>query len=190
MQWSKVGCLAGMSLLLAGVQTAEAQKCRNCRDARIVEIRRASPSSSPLGALEFGVRGGYDFDQDVPSAGAQLRIPIFRPLYLVPSGDVFFDDSATEWQLNADLLIRPVGLAGLYGGAGAAFVNSQLFDADAANDDDETEVGLNVVVGLDGGRIWYTTVRPFVEARWTTVEDIQPFRLVAGINVPVSGFRH
>lgn len=181
MRHIRFGWITAGLLLVGAAQGLEAQKCRNCRSARVIEVRKAEVSS-PWTPVEFGVRGGFDFDADVGSAGAQLRIPIFAPLQLAPSGDVFFDDAPTEWQLNADLLIRPVGLGGLYGGAGAAFVN-----LDQGQTDDETEVGLNVIVGLDGGTVWFTTVRPFVEARWTYVDDLDPFRLVAGINVPVTG---
>jgi len=134
---------------------------------------------------QFGVRGGYDFDADVGTAGAQLRIPMAPGLTLAPSADVFFNDSPTEWQINADLLLRPAALGGLYGGVGAAFLNRDF----ELEDDSETEVGLNLVLGLESGRIRNTSVRPFVEGRWTLVEDYDAFRLAAGINVPISGFR-
>jgi hypothetical protein len=135
--------------------------------------------------VQFGVRGGYDFDADVGTAGAQLRIPIAEGLAVAPSADVFFNDSPTEWQMNADLLLRPAALGGLYGGFGAAFLNRDFDDSD----DSDTEVGLNLILGLESGRIRHSSVRPFVEARWTTVEDYDAFRLAAGINVPISGFR-
>jgi len=32
-------------------------------------------------------------------------------------------------------------------------------------------------------------VPPFVEGRWTSVDDYDAFRLVAGFNVPISGRR-
>ena len=134
---------------------------------------------------QFGVRGGYDFDADVGTAGAQLRVPLAQGLALAPSADVFFNDSPTEWQINADLLLRPAALGGLYGGFGAAFLNRDF----ELEDDSDTEVGLNLILGLESGRIRNTSVRPFVEGRWTTVEDYDAFRLAAGINVPISGFR-
>jgi hypothetical protein len=134
---------------------------------------------------QFGVRGGYDFEEDVGTAGAQLRIPLAPGLALAPSADVFFNDSPTEWQINADLLLRPAALGGLYGGFGAAFLNRDF----ELEDDSDTEVGLNLILGLESGRIRNTSVRPFVEGRWTTVEDYDAFRLAAGINVPISGFR-
>ena len=50
-------------------------------------------------------------EEDVGSAGAQLRIPVVPQLLLGPSADVFFGDDAPEWQVNGDLVIRPVGLS-------------------------------------------------------------------------------
>ena len=134
---------------------------------------------------QFGVRGGYDFEEDAGMAGAQLRIPVAHFLTFAPSGDVFFGDAGNDWQINADALVRPAALGGLYGGIGAAFLNREF---DALGDGD-TEVGLNLILGLESGRIRNTTLRPFVEGRWTTVEDYDAFRLAAGFNVPISGRR-
>ena len=139
----------------------------------------------PAEPATFGVRGGYDFQEDVGTAGAQLRIPVASALAFAPSADVFFDDSPTEWQVNLDALLRPAALGGIYGGVGAAFLNRD-FDL---LDDDETEVGLNLILGIESGRIRNTSVRPFVEGRWTMVDDYDAFRLAAGINVPISGRR-
>jgi hypothetical protein len=167
-------------LLLAGVESLDAQ-CRTSRDRRRHECRaRRTTVVSPV---QFGVRGGYDFTDEEGSAGAQLRLPVAPQLLVVPSGDVFFADAGTEWQLNTDLVLRPSTLAGVYGGIGVAFVNREF----EPGDDSETEVGFNLLLGLEGGRIAGSTLRPFVEGRWTRVEDHSPFRLVAGFNVPVSG---
>lgn len=133
--------------------------------------------------VEFGVRGGYDFDADVGSAGAQFRIPLIRQLLVVPSGDVFFADEGqgTDWQVNADLLARPDELGGVYGGIGAAFLRTD-FDADG---DQEVEAGYNLFGGIEGGPLMSTRVRPFAEARWSFVDEADPFRLVIGINTAV-----
>lgn len=133
--------------------------------------------------VEFGVRGGYDFDADVGSAGAQLRLPLIRQLLVVPSGDVFFADEGegTDWQLNADLVARPDELGGVYGGIGAAFLQTD-FDADG---DQEVEAGYNLLGGIEGSALFGTRVRPFAEARWTFVDEVDPFRLVIGINTAV-----
>lgn len=190
-----VGVLA---LLLFTAGDLSAQRCRThgrvtvCerdRDRDRDRDRRDRDRRGPwrdAGPIEFGVRGGYDFEEDGGTAGAQFRIPLVRQLAIVPSADVFFDESDTEWQINADAVVRPDALAGLYFGAGAAFLNRD-FDPLDLDDDSETEVGFNLLVGLDGGRISGSSLRPFVEGRWTTVEEYDAFRLNVGINVPVSG---
>ena len=187
-----------LTLLLLGAQGLDAQcrdsrgrRDRDCRDrdrdrdrdrSRVVVVHR---SSSPT-AVQFGVRGGFDFRDEVGSGGAQFRIPLVPQVALSPSADVFFGDGGPDWQLNADLLFRPHVLAGVYGGLGVAFVNREHDRFAPDEGDDETEVGVNLVGGLEGGRISGSTLRPFVELRWTAVEDYSPFRLVAGFNVPVS----
>lgn len=173
----KTLCTGAVALLLLGATTLDAQ----CRRGD----HRCRAAHSAAGAMvEFGVRGGYDFEVDGGMAGAQVRIPLVRQFMLVPSADVFFDDAVAEWQVNADAVVRPDGLGGLYGGAGVAFVNGD-FDGDG---DSGTEVGYNLLLGLDGGRVASTTLRPFVEGRWTDVESFDPFRLVVGVNVPITGF--
>jgi hypothetical protein len=167
-------CLA--ILLAAGVQTADAQCIgRWCRDGdRHRRTQRAGPP-------ELGVRGGYDFGDDSAMAGVQVRIPIIPQLFLLPSADVFFDDSPSEWQANLDLAVRPRALGGIYGGAGVAFLDREF----TVGEDGETQVGYNIFAGLDGGQILETRLRPYVEARWSGVDDYEPFRLVVGGNVPL-----
>lgn len=184
-------CLA--MLALAGTQALEAQECRTrggrteCRDRSRTWVVVTERSQSRWESTQFGVRGGYDFQEDAGSAGAQLRVPLAPQLLLVPSADVFFGDGPSDWQLNGDLMIRPEDLAGLYGGVGVALL-SRDDPADPA-EDRETRVGFNLFAGLESGRVRGTSLRPFVEARWTGVEDYFPFRLAAGFNVPISGAR-
>jgi hypothetical protein len=170
-----------LALLLAGTATLEAQQCTPAQQ----RAGRCSPPPPPpmQPAIEFGVRAGYDFSDDSGSAGTQVRIPFGPALALVPSGDVHFGSAPTQWQLNADLVVRPRTLGGLYAGAGAAVVSRQ-FDTFG---DTETRAGFNLLLGLQGVRIHDTTARPFVEGRWTHIDDYRPFRLMAGIYVPISG---
>ena len=163
--------LVMMVLLCVGAGSADAQ-------------RRRDPDGLDWlpGPVEFGVRGGHSFEERVGSAGSQLRIPLLRELLVVPSADVFFGDEAgVEWQLNADAVVRPFGLGGLYAGAGGAFV---IRDSDG-DDDEEWEAGYNLFAGLEGGSMFDASVLPFVEARWSYVDDFSPFRIAAGINVAV-----
>lgn len=179
--------LGAFALLLVGAVEAEAQcrrtwwgsSCGDDRRDRRSRVVHARP------AVEFGVRGGFDFEEDAGTAGTQFRIPLARQLLLSPSADVLFADAATEWQVNVDALLRPTALGGVYGGAGVAFLNGDLDRSGSG----ETEVGANLVLGIESGRVSGTSVRPFAEGRWTTVSDYDTFRLALGINVPVSGTR-
>ena len=67
-------------------------------------------------------------------------------------------------------------------GAGVAFLNADF----ELTGDAETEVGYNLFAGLEGNWLRETSIRPFVEARWTSVEEYDAFRLNVGFNVPVS----
>ena len=57
------------------------------------------------------------------------------------------------------------------------------FDGD---DDSEFEAGYNLLVGINARPVFDTRARPFAEARWSGVDDYHPFRLVAGVNVPIN----
>ena len=142
------------------------------------------------GPVQFGVRGGYSFDEEVGSAGTQFRIPIVSQFWIVPSADVFLGDSATtDWQINGDAVIAPSALGGLYGGIGAALLDhgDQPEDEGEEEDDenDDPRWGLNLFAGLDGGSLFEASLRPFAEARWTLLDETSPFRLSFGINVPI-----
>ena len=182
--------MVGLALLiLAGAQSVEAQqRCVVTRRNRICYSTDRDQNRYSRPVAQFGVRGGYDFTDDLGSGGAQVRIPLVPQLLVVPSADVFFNSGGARWQLNTDLVLRPYSLAGVYGGVGVSFLNRD-FDTGDLDDDTETRAGYTLLVGLDGGRISGSSVRPFVEGRWTQTEDYHPFRLVAGINVPISGGR-
>jgi hypothetical protein len=73
-----------------------------------------------------------------------------------------------------------VSLFLLRGGAGLALVDARRVG------DEGTELGLNLFIGIQGPRP-RARVRPFAEARWTLVQDATPFRLAAGVNIPLGG---
>jgi hypothetical protein len=125
-------------------------------------------------ALAGGVRGGHDFENDAWSAGAQASIPIYQRFELRPSGDWFFgDETPFRWQLNADGAIRFGPGGTVYGGGGAAFVRVRPLE--------DVKTGYNIFAGIVPARPG-GSFRPFIEARWTWVNDASPFRLVAGFD--------
>ena len=176
---------------------AQAQQCRRYAGGTVVvcdrnrgpergrdRVRERDHREWGRPPVELGVRGGWDFDGGQGSIGTQLRVPVIRPFAVAPSFDAFFGDEGASWQLNLDGQIRPMALGGLYFGGGGARIRRE-FDVLAGN---ETKVGWNALLGIDGGRVARTTLRPFAEGRWSGAGDFHAFRLVAGVNVPIGMF--
>jgi hypothetical protein len=125
------------------------------------------------GPIEAGIRTGRDFENHAWSLGGQLRIPVRRNLELRPSADLFFPKhGSTGWQANGDAAIRLGQGGGLYAGGGIAFVHLG---------DSRTETGYNLFFGLSTAPPLART-KPFVEFRWTFLDDTSPFRLAAGFS--------
>ena len=133
------------------------------------EAQRGRWSLKP--SPQIGVRGGYDYDIDVWSAGGQLRWPFMRRgrIQVVPSGDVFFAEGSADWQANADVIYSPGSRGGVYYGGGVGF-SSRPGDGEWA---------VNRLVGLRLSRHMY------IEGRWTNVDSRTLFRLVVGWNMPL-----
>jgi hypothetical protein len=134
--------------------------------------RRGQGGGILSGPIEFGVRGGRDFENHAWSLGGQVRVPIGQSLELRPSGDFFFPkEGKTGRQLNADAALR-FGDGGFYAGGGLAFV-------DLAESGGKKR-GHNLFFGLSDrpGK----TVTSFAEFRWTFYDETSPFRLALGFN--------
>jgi hypothetical protein len=137
--------------------------------AGIAQARASNPMH-----LAAGVRSGRDFENHAWSMGAQASIPFFKRLELRPSGDWFSgDETPFRWQLNADGAIRFGPGGTVYGGGGAAFVRVRALE--------EVKTGYNIFAGIVPARPG-SKIRPFIEARWTWVNDESPFRLVLGFD--------
>jgi len=129
-----------------------------------------------------GLRTGYDFDAEAWSLGGQLRLPIGglrTGLQIIPSGDLYFQNGGTDWQLNLDAAVR---LLMFYGGAGLAYLNRDLQPIG----ENGGRSGINVFIGSPLPLpLWRYGLQPCVEARWTDVDQIRLFRLVLGVNFVV-----
>jgi hypothetical protein len=127
----------------------------------------------------LGLRAGYDYDAEVWSLGGQFVLPLgSRPggLQIIPSGDLFFINGATDWQINLDAAIR---LMMLYGGVGIAYLNRDFQQPD----EKDKKTGTNLFIGMPLPLPLYKLrILSFVEARWTEVENERLFRLVVGLN--------
>jgi hypothetical protein len=154
---------AAFALLLAGVVLP----------ASAAAQRRGGGGSIIHGPIEAGARVGRDFKNHAWTLGGQVRVPVGRNLELRPSGDLIFPrDEGMGWQLNGDAAIRIGQGGGLYVGGGIALVHP---------DDGETENGYNLFFGLSTAPP-DAPMKPFLEFRWTDINDTRPFRLMAGFS--------
>ena len=120
---------------------------------------------------EIGVRGGYDFHVDHFSLGGQLRVPT-RALELLLSADTYIQPGTNPYQLNADVVLRLGPLRSLYAGGGVGYLHNAVSD-----------VGPNIVVGLEPPRRRRSAIRPYAEGRLTFLDAAKPFRFVFGVNL-------
>jgi len=181
-------CLIAL-MALGAVQAHAQDRCRRYVGGRVMVCSRDRDHDrdyrrSWRDPVVFGVRGGYDFEDNQASAGAQIRVPVVHQFAVAPSFDVFLGEEGAQWQFNGDGIIKPDMLGGVYVGGGAAVLRRE-FDI---TEGEETKLGWNALVGIDAQRIGGSSLRPFAEGRWTGVGDFSSFRIVAGFNVPISGF--
>ena len=134
---------------------------------------RGSRGGLISGPISIGPRTGRDFENHAWSVGGQVSVPAGRHLELRPSGDLFFPrDGDTGWQVNGDAAIHVGQGGGLYGGGGVAFAHPGGGD---------TKTGYNLFFGLSTAPP-LQRIKPFLEFRWTFVNNTSPFRLAAGFN--------
>jgi hypothetical protein len=156
----RAAALVGLLLLLLAPSRAEAQG-------------RRGKQSFFHGPLSVGPRAGRDFENHAWSLGGQVSLLAGRNLELRPSGDLFFPkDGDTGWQANGDAAFHIGNSGALYAGGGIAFAHPG---------GGETKTGYNLFFGLNATASSGRT-RPFLEARWTFVNDTSPFRLALGFN--------
>lgn len=148
-----------LSLLLTALVPSEATAQRRARSGSLIQ-----------GPIQAGLRGGRDFENDAWTLGAQIRVPLRQNFELRPSGDLLFpSDDGMGWQLNGDAAI-PFGSGDVYAGGGIAFLHP---------DGGDTETGYNLFFGVStSASLW----KPFLEFRWTFVDETSPFRLMLGFN--------
>jgi hypothetical protein len=145
-------------------------------------FRPGRPGTMTPSSSELGLRPGYDFDIDAWSFGAQLRLALGPGgrIQIIPSGDLYFFDGNTDWQINVDAALRDRGA--MYFGGGLAITNRDF----TGTGDEDTKYGGNLLAGLKI-RMRRSPVRPYIEGRWTFIEEENPFRLVVGLNFLLKG---
>ena len=160
----RAAALVGMVLVSLAPAAASAQARRG--------------SSLIRGPIALGPRVGRDFENHAWSVGGQVTVPVGTNLELRPSGDLFFPkDGDTGWQANGDAAFHIGSGKRFYAGAGIAFAHPG---------GGETKTGYNLFGGLSADPTLSRTT-PFLEARWTFVNDTSPFRLALGFNYRLGG---
>ena len=162
---------AFMAILLANSITNAQFRRRPQRH----KLRSVTPVTS------IGVRFGNDFKHDQLFLGGHLWLPVGFFWKLAPSFEYYFVDEEEKynrWQFNADFMFKPRPRYPLYFGGGVAVNYSIPEEADS-----ETKVGGNAVIGLDFGRIRLPSMYPYIQARWTFMEEETYFSLLGGINL-------
>lgn len=134
---------------------------------------RQQPMLRPTSSL--GLRGGYDFKQDQYLVGAHFWLPVGIFWDFIPGVDYYFtDNDSKRWQFNGDLVFKPRPTGPLYFGGGLAVQYLTL--------DEQTDIGGNILVGLQFGRLRKPVMYPYIQARWTLLADQRYLSLLGGIN--------
>jgi hypothetical protein len=151
-----------LSLLVAGTAVA-------VEDVSAQPVPGAqSQATSGWAPPSFGIRFGWDNQQQSQMLGAQLRLPIVPggQIELMPSMDISFLRGLKEYQYNFEGVYVLDGRAGgLYGGGGIGLRNSIFTDGQGRR----TERGYTAVVGLR--LVDLGVVVPQIEYRWVFISD-------------------
>lgn len=165
----------GVTIATAGLVVLMA-----CPGRVLAQRRPGGLLALPPSAPTLGLRSGYEFSASAWSVGGRSSVPLSPRVELLPSVDAFFLGARTAWQANLDaaLLLGPRG--DLYAGGGIAFGNR---DTDPLQTNaGRTRAHLNLLAGLRfPGRV----VKPYVEGRWTFLEQRTPLHLVFGLDIPI-----
>ena len=140
-------------------------------------FRRKRPMIKQTAAI--GIRLGNDFKDDQFLAGAHFWLPLGIFWKFAPSAEYYFtENDSTKWQFNGDFLFKPRPNGMFYFGGGIA---AQYLNADDINE--PLDFGGNIIIGFDFGKIRGPVMYPFVQARWTFIENERYFSLLGGINL-------
>lgn len=128
----------------------------------------ASVTRAEAQRSHFGLRGGYNFDIEEGSLGAQLHLPLSSSIELYPSFDYYFVSTGNLLGLSGDLKVRTPG-APLYFGGGLNVLTG----------DGNSDTGFDLFGGVETR---YGQTHPFVEAR-ALFHGSSSLQLLFGFNV-------
>lgn len=150
-------------------------------DAQIRKRPKRFRDNATKPVTSIGVRFGNDFKHEQLLLGGHLWLPVGIFWKFAPSFEYYFVDeneNYSRWQFNADFMFKPRPRYPLYFGGGVA-VNYIMPEPGES----ESKVGGNALVGLDFGRFRLPSMYPYLQARWTFLEDDTYFSLLGGINL-------
>jgi len=140
---------------------------------RFRRFKRQQKMIRPTSSI--GLRLGNDFKHDQYLTGAHFQLPVGFFWQFMPGADYYFTGSDSKrWQFNGDLVFKPHPAGPLYFGGGVA--------VHYLTKDDQTNVGGNLLVGLEFGGMRKPVMYPFIQARWTFLDKREYFSLLGGIN--------
>jgi hypothetical protein len=116
----------------------------------------------------FGLHGGYNFDIEEGSIGAQLHLPLTSSIELYPSFDYYFVNSGSLLGFSGDLKFRTPGTP-LYFGGGLNVLHSS----------GNSDTGFDLFGGFETR---YGQTHPYVEGR-ALFHNGSAFQVLFGINV-------
>jgi hypothetical protein len=123
--------------------------------------------------IDFGVRGGVYNDADAAFLGAELLTPFFaRGWYFNPNVEYVFVDDGNLWTLNLDAHydLRTGAPFNFWLGGGPAII-FQSSDCRRCENNDDTNVGLNLLAGL--GFMPRAAIRPYVQGKFTLSDETE-----------------
>lgn len=119
--------------------------------------------------VDFGVRGGVYTDTEEPFVGAELLFPLGGSWFLNPNVEYVFIDRGDflTFNLDAHYDFWSNGTFGAWAGGGLAVLYTDR-DLPRRNNQDDTDVGVNLLVGagsLQGA------LRPYVQGKVTLADE-------------------
>jgi len=127
----------------------------------------------------IGLRIGKNFETEQYFAGGHFWLPLGIFWKFVPAAEYYFtEDDLTRWQFNGDFLFKPIpnGLLHFGGGVAVQYLDSELIN-------EKIDFGGNLIVGLDFGRRRGPAMYPYLQARWTFIENESYFSVLGGMNL-------
>lgn len=158
--------------------------CRPGAAASVALLLSLAPTATMAQDVEYfptptiGVRSGYAFTQKRAIVGASSSVPLDARFEIILGGDLIIYGADERWRIGADVVFRIGQVGEYYAGAGLAMSDFRR-EADVAG---STEFGYAFVAGYEMGRARNWSLRPFIEPRWTLIDNRTLFMVGVGIN--------